>query len=250
MDERPKQTFGWNGNVMAMHPVFKLQHLCNLTIDGRILRVMWEGNAGQRSRSFSDIEILGSDCLEDAVYLFVLTHTMLFKKYKFSSLEKSSANNVKCDLMRLHAAILNFGRSFLPDGITSTQKLIFIVNPKSGKGQAVEIMQCILPIFRVGGIDPVVHVTTHSGHAKDIISDADISLYKGVVCVGGDGTVNEVITGLLRNPRYLQHGESDFTLGVIPAGEQNSNVFLLQACQRESCAGNPYWCCLQARMER
>ncbi len=207
-----------------MHPVlFKLQHPCNIVIDGHNLRVFWEGNMGQRSRSFSEIEVLGSDCVEDAVYLFVLTSNMLFKKYRFMSLDMNTTNqtsHVLDDLIRLHVAIQNMGRPAVPDRPASTRRMIFIVNPKSGKGQAVEIMQRISPIFRVCGVDLVVHVTTRCGHAKDIMNDADISMYNGVICVGGDGTVNEVISGLLGNSRYSQRGDSDFTVGVIPAGEE------------------------------
>ncbi len=209
---------------MAMHPVFfKIQHQCSVIIEGSILHVLWEENMGQKSRSFSEIEIIGSERLEDSVYLFVLSSKMIFKKYRFRApglIMKNQTSSVNSDLMRLHAAILSMSRSTVPNGFVSRDKLIVIVNPKSGKCQAVDIMQRISPIFRAGGIDPVVHVTTRSGHAKDIMSDVDISIYKGVVCIGGDGTVNEVLTGLLKNPMYFHAGESDFTLGVIPAGKQ------------------------------
>ncbi len=93
---------------MAMHPVlFKIQHQCNVIIESSIMHVLWEGNMGQMSRSFSEIEIIGSECLEDSVYLFVLSSKMIFKKYRFRVLELNSANqtsSVNSDLMRLHSA--------------------------------------------------------------------------------------------------------------------------------------------------
>jgi diacylglycerol kinase family enzyme len=61
---------------------------------------------------------------------------------------------------------------------------------------------------------------THSrGHAADLAARARADEFDLVVAVGGDGTVNEVVTGLLRDGV----GSDSPTLAVVPGG--NANVF-------------------------
>jgi diacylglycerol kinase family enzyme len=61
---------------------------------------------------------------------------------------------------------------------------------------------------------------THSrGHAADLAAQARADEFDLVVAVGGDGTVNEVVTGLLRDGV----GSDSPTLAVVPGG--NANVF-------------------------
>lgn len=63
-------------------------------------------------------------------------------------------------------------------------------------------------------------VETHSrGHAADLAEQARIDGFDIVVAVGGDGTVNEVVTGLLRDGI----GPDTPRLAVVPGG--NANVF-------------------------
>ncbi|KAG2650180.1 hypothetical protein PVAP13_1NG244200 [Panicum virgatum] len=65
--------------------------------------------------------------------------------------------------------------------------------------------------------------TTHAGHAKSLISTSDFSTCpNGVVCVGGDGIVNEVLNGLLLRSDRTEAVSNP--VGIIPAGSDNSLV--------------------------
>src|SRR5471030_2928468 len=61
--------------------------------------------------------------------------------------------------------------------------------------------------------------TTSRGHAADLAEQARLDGFDLVVAIGGDGTVNEVVTGLLR----AGVGPDTPRLAVVPAG--NANVF-------------------------
>ena len=62
------------------------------------------------------------------------------------------------------------------------------------------------------GIKPEVAWTEYAGHAIELASNAAASYYDAVVAVGGDGTINEVVNGLVNTQTRL---------GIIPVGTAN-----------------------------
>ena len=93
------------------------------------------------------------------------------------------------------------------------KKLLLIINPNAGTRQARRFLPEILSAFRRGGYLCTVCVTEKQGDAVGLAranaGDADL-----VVACGGDGTLNEVITG-------LQFGGHRTALGYIPCGSTN-----------------------------
>lgn len=93
------------------------------------------------------------------------------------------------------------------------KKMVFILNPRSGKGQIKLRLLDILTIFTKAGYEITVHVTQKRGDAVEAVAalctDADL-----IVCSGGDGTLNETINGMLALERIPD-------LGYIPAGSTN-----------------------------
>ncbi|KAL0304061.1 UNVERIFIED_CONTAM: Ceramide kinase [Sesamum radiatum] len=78
--------------------------------------------------------------------------------------------------------------------------LLVFVNPKSGKGHGCRIWEAVAPLFSQAKVKTKVIVTERAGHARDIlvsITTKDLSLYDGVVAVGGDGFFNEILNSLL-----------------------------------------------------
>ncbi|KAI5425429.1 hypothetical protein KIW84_031287 [Lathyrus oleraceus] len=66
--------------------------------------------------------------------------------------------------------------------------------------------------------------TTFVGHARNVASTVDISTCPdGIICVGGDGIINEVFNGLLS--RDNQKEGISIPIGIIPAGSNNSLVW-------------------------
>lgn len=93
------------------------------------------------------------------------------------------------------------------------KKMLFIFNPRSGKAQIKNKLMDILDLFTKAGYELLVHVTQHSGDAMDVAGAYGENVDM-VVCSGGDGTLNETISGLMKL-------ECKPLLGYIPAGSTN-----------------------------
>jgi hypothetical protein len=76
------------------------------------------------------------------------------------------------------------------------QRVLVILNPRSGHGRSSKVFhEKAEPIFKLAGFHMEVVKTTHAGHAKSLASSFDFYAFPdGIVCVGGDGIVNEVCT--------------------------------------------------------
>ncbi len=92
-------------------------------------------------------------------------------------------------------------------------KMLFVYNPKAGKAQIRNHLLDIINIFTVGGYEVTAYPTQAAGEAVDIVRDRE-AVYDMVVCSGGDGTLDEVVTGMLK-------GEKQVPIGYIPAGSTN-----------------------------
>ncbi|XP_052199238.1 sphingoid long-chain bases kinase 1 [Diospyros lotus] len=107
----------------------------------------------------------------------------------------------------------------------SPPKILVILNPRSGHGRSSKVFHGMVePIFKLAGFKMEVVKTTSAGHAKNLASSVDFSTCPdGIVCVGGDGIVNEVLNGLLS--RDNQKEAVSIPIGIIPAGSDNSLVW-------------------------
>ena len=93
------------------------------------------------------------------------------------------------------------------------RKLLLVINPRSGKGQIKNRLLEILNIFIQAGYQVQVHITQQPGEAKQVVSQAGEGM-ELIVCSGGDGTLNETISGMMELEKMPQ-------LGYIPAGSTN-----------------------------
>ncbi len=93
------------------------------------------------------------------------------------------------------------------------KKLLFIVNPMAGKKQSRAPLFDAASIFSEAGYLIRIHNTTGPGDATQTIA-ASGKKYDAVVCCGGDGTLNETVTGLMQ----LEHPP---LLGYLPRGSTN-----------------------------
>lgn len=93
------------------------------------------------------------------------------------------------------------------------KKMLFIMNPCAGQKKANKSLSDILLEFSQAGYEVIIHMTTGRGDAVTAAQrwGQDVDL---VVCCGGDGTLNETITGLLR-------AGAETPIGYIPAGTTN-----------------------------
>ncbi|MBQ5765595.1 MAG: diacylglycerol kinase family lipid kinase [Clostridia bacterium] len=93
------------------------------------------------------------------------------------------------------------------------KRFLLIVNPVSGRGTLRPKLWQILNIFSEASIATTVMFTQKRGDATEFAKSCQKD-FDAVVCAGGDGTLNEVISGLMQNPhRHI--------LGYIPVGTTN-----------------------------
>lgn len=96
-----------------------------------------------------------------------------------------------------------------------SRRLLFIVNPRSGKGQIKEHLVDILDIMVKADFQVTVYITQSQGDASQkTINEAKD--FDRIVCSGGDGTLDEVVTGMMRLPASDRK-----PIGYIPAGSTN-----------------------------
>ena len=66
------------------------------------------------------------------------------------------------------------------------QKWLLVINPAGGKGKAVELTdKHVLPMLNEADFGYEKIVTTHQGHALDLIKNLNYKDYTGVALVGG-----------------------------------------------------------------
>ena len=93
------------------------------------------------------------------------------------------------------------------------KKNLIIMNPCSGKKKANRFLTDIVDIFTKDGYMNTVLTTLKQGDGTSYVKEYGAE-YDLITCIGGDGTFNEVVAGLLEN-------DIDVPIGYIPAGSTN-----------------------------
>ena len=93
------------------------------------------------------------------------------------------------------------------------KKVLLIVNPIAGKTHSKSGVYRAVDLFNNNGYEVTLQKTISKGHATNIVMEQGLE-YDIVVCCGGDGTLNEVVSGM------MQMGVK-MPLGYIPAGTTN-----------------------------
>ena len=89
-------------------------------------------------------------------------------------------------------------------------KFLFIINPVAGSGRARATEAVIREVMEENKLDYEIIFTSREKEAIELAAKKD---YDIIIAVGGDGTINEVASGLLKR------GQG--SLGIIPAGTGN-----------------------------
>jgi len=90
--------------------------------------------------------------------------------------------------------------------------MLLIVNPEARHGETGQLVPVIEQLLQSAEFD--LTLTAYMGHAAEIARDAQG--YDVLVAVGGDGTVHEVLNGIMARPE----GDRP-VLGLIPTGSGN-----------------------------
>ncbi|XP_058153474.1 acylglycerol kinase, mitochondrial isoform X3 [Dasypus novemcinctus] len=126
-----------------------------------------------------------------------------------------------CDNLLRRAACQEaqvFGNQLIPPNAQVKKATVFL-NPAACKGKARTLFEKnAAPILHLSGMDVTIVKTDYEGQAKkllELMESTDV-----IIVAGGDGTLQEVVTGVLR--RADEATFSKIPIGFIPLGQTSS----------------------------
>lgn len=94
------------------------------------------------------------------------------------------------------------------------KKMLFIYNPRAGKAQIRSNLLDMIDIFVKAGYEVTAYPTQAKGDGIKAVTERRLGYYDIIVCSGGDGTLDEVVTGMMQCEKKLP-------IGYVPAGSTN-----------------------------
>lgn len=96
-------------------------------------------------------------------------------------------------------------------------KTILILNPKAANGKAVDEFPQIFDFLKSENISYDFKYTKSRGHAEKLAKEAVEAGYEKIIVVGGDGTLNETVNGMMK-------ANGSAVLGILPIGTCNDFI--------------------------
>jgi len=96
-------------------------------------------------------------------------------------------------------------------------KLLLIYNPHAGGKRAAKVLPNVKRYFEKENIQTDILFTESRSHGIELVKNADLAKYDGLIASGGDGTLFEVVNGY-----YLNKGLNKPPVGLIPNGTGNA----------------------------
>ena len=103
------------------------------------------------------------------------------------------------------------------------RKILLIANPKSGIKNNNELVNIVINKFKENSIEITLNKTEYPGHAIELAKNCNLSEFSSICAVGGDGTLNEVLNGVLK-----RNDKKKIPIGLIPGGTGNSFMKTLE----------------------
>ena len=111
------------------------------------------------------------------------------------------------------------------------QKVYLIYNPFSGNRKGITILERIKPIFEKGNLELEIFETQYAGHARELANTLPFEGYDGLCVIGGDGTMHEIVNGMLKRTDGAK-----IPIGLIAGGTGNSFMHDVDALDPEVAA--------------
>lgn len=124
--------------------------------------------------------------------------------------------------------------------ISIMKKMLFIYNPKSGKGQIKGSLSPIIECFSAHDYDVTIRATQAQKDGEKTVEERAAE-FDVIVCSGGDGTLDEIVTGMMRSGLRKP-------IGYIPAGSTNDFASSLgipksmEQAAKVAATGEPFSC--------
>jgi diacylglycerol kinase (ATP) len=102
---------------------------------------------------------------------------------------------------------------------STNEKWVFILNPVAGGGLAKKYQDILNDKIKTHQLNAEIVLTERKGHATKIATEFIDKGFNHIVAVGGDGTLNEIVRGIV--------DKENITLGIIAAGTGNDFIQIL-----------------------
>jgi YegS/Rv2252/BmrU family lipid kinase len=99
-------------------------------------------------------------------------------------------------------------------------RVLLIANPTSGRGAGQRAVDPVRRHLAEAGVSHEAVLTERPWHAAELASAAGDQGWEAIVAIGGDGTANEVLNGLMQIPIDRRPA-----MGIIPVGRGNDFAF-------------------------
>nr|WP_240393859.1 diacylglycerol kinase family protein [Corynebacterium lactis] len=101
-------------------------------------------------------------------------------------------------------------------------RALLISNPNSTTNTPAAMKDIVVALRSVESLTIKAVFTAYKGHAADIVSGVTAEDFDYIVCLGGDGTVNETVNGMLDSDPFRSRPARKLpTLAIIPTGSAN-----------------------------
>lgn len=114
----------------------------------------------------------------------------------------------------------------------TTSRFFIILNPAANRGGIARTWRRAQAVLDQAGVRYEAVLTDAPGHAQVLAAEAALAGWPAVVAVGGDGTVNEVVNGLVR----AADGGPTIPLGIIGLGSGNDFLKMLDLPRQDPVA--------------
>nr|XP_046188084.1 sphingosine kinase 1-like [Oncorhynchus gorbuscha] len=99
--------------------------------------------------------------------------------------------------------------------------VMLLVNPRSGKGQALSLFTGhVQRMLNEAGVPHTLVITERQNHARELVREADLSQWGALVIMSGDGLLFEVVNGLMEREDWEEAIQTP--LGILPGGSGNA----------------------------
>lgn len=99
-----------------------------------------------------------------------------------------------------------------------TEKWFAVSNPVSGGGRGARDRGRIAALLRDAGVEFELAVSARPGHTMALAQQAARSGFRRFIAIGGDGTLNEMVNGVIAGGVV---GKGEATIGLVPVGRGN-----------------------------
>ncbi|PZD71749.1 Diacylglycerol kinase [Acaryochloris thomasi RCC1774] len=188
-----------------------------------------EGNHSQ-TLNLSDILNVSPSPAKEAVE-FIVTACPLRRRHQWTQVRRrvietytfSCSEDLRSQWLSAFSQLLR----------TPAKHLVVILNTTSGQRRGLQLFERVRPLLEASQIQVTVAESKNGSQTRQLIQSLNLAEFDGLVVVGGDGTVHDVINGLMQRSDAATAIQTP--IGVIPAGTGNG---LCQSLLAQ--AGEPY----------